>query len=111
MNLVIKFIKENWFWIVPFIEVISTILILVLRKKPVKVVETLKAFVCRVLPALINEAEHKYGSGHGADKKAFVLQEMNKEIGEVFPGYAISPSDMKFILDQVEIILSTPSKK
>lgn len=105
----INFLRENWRWMLEIALVICSAVVFILRKKPVKVVDTLKEIICRLLPGLIAEAEK---SGKSGDfKKSLVISGLKillKEFGyqeEVIEQY------MEFAGEQVEVILSTPQKK
>lgn len=115
---VIDFIKNYWFLILPGVEILCTLLILLIRKKPVKVVDTLKEVIVRVLPALIVSAENYKvvldGVEHslsGKDKLSFVLRELAKVLKELNYGDDVIAQYLPFATEQVELILSTPQKK
>lgn len=109
MKVVIDFIKNYWFLILPSVEIFCTVLILLIRKKPVKVVDTLKEVIVRVLPSLICAAE-KTGL-KGSDKLNFLLQELAKVLKELNYGDDVIAQYLPFAIEQVELILSTPQKK
>lgn len=109
LKIFIDFVKNYWFLILPGIEIICTIFVLVLRKKPVKVVDTLKEVIVRVLPSLICAAE-KTGL-KGSDKLHLLLDELAKVLKELNYGDDVIAQYLPFATEQVELILSTPQKK
>lgn len=111
MENISKFIVENWHWlIVAFFSFIS-LLTSFLRKKPVFNTEAaLLADVYDLLPHLINEAEEKFGKGHGSEKMEYCLNHVLHYFGIsnliVFETHFIEK--LKYYIEE---ILSTPSKK
>lgn len=108
MKDVISFIQENWQWMVEVIAAIIALVLFIVRKKPVKVLDTIKECITRLLPYCIGEAEKT--DLKGENKKIFALQvlySLLKEFGyeEVYDQYR------EYASEQIEIILSTPQKK
>ena len=104
-----EFLIENWRLLLEAACLIVSFVLFLVRKKPVKVLDTIKEFVVRLLPGLINAAEMTTLSG--ADKKKYVLEELVKVLKEF--GYCdeVITQYLPFASDQVEVILSTPQKK
>ena len=108
MKIVIEFIIENWRLIVEVVCAIIALVLFICRKKPVKVLDTVKECISRLLPYVIKEAEKT--DLKGEDKMVFALQTLYallKDFGyeEVYNNYR------DFAREQIELILSTPQKK
>ena len=112
MKEVINFYQANKEWldkvIYLLITIIVTILVSVIKKKPVKVIDTVKECITRLLPYCICDAEKT--DLKGEDKKVFALQclyKLLKEFGyeEIYDQYR------EFAAELIEVILSTPQKK
>ena len=108
--MVINFIKENWKLILEVLLLLVSVIMFLVRKKPVKVVDTLKETIVRILPALIVLAEKQDGL-KGSDKLKFVLDELKKVLTDLGYGDEILSQYLPFAAEQVEVILSTPQKK
>lgn len=108
--MVINFIKENWRLIVEVVVLIASVVMFIVRKKPVKVVDTLKEIIVRILPALINLAEIQDGL-KGEDKALFVLQKVKEALLDLGYGDDVVNQYLPFASEQLEIILTTPQKK
>lgn len=103
LDIIINFIKDNYWWIVPiFIAVVQSIFLLIFKRRPI--IKDTSYY--RDLMLLINEAENYYGSGHGDEKLDFVL---NKFI--TLKDLDNSEWMKSSIKNVVEMILSIPSKK
>lgn len=105
--MIIDFIKSYYREIIDIILVIISVVFFIIRKKPIKVVDTIREVICRVLPGAICSAEGQDLKGDA--KRVFALSIVKEIIIEL--GYAWSDDYEKFAGDQLEIILSTPSKK
>lgn len=108
MENILKFIQENWQWMVEVIAAIIALVLFIVRKKPVKVLDTIKECITRLLPYCITKAEET--DLKGENKKVFALSmlyNLLKEFGyeEVYDQYR------DYASEQIEIILSTPQKK
>ena len=108
MQEILVFILENWQWMVEVIAAIIALVLFIVRKKPVKVLDTVKECISRLLPYVIKEAEKT--DLKGEDKMVFALQTLYallKDFGyeEVYNNYR------DFAREQIELILSTPQKK
>lgn len=106
----IDFLKMYWREILSVVFFLLSLILYIVRKKPVKVVDTLKEIICRILPALINQAEMIEGLS-GADKLKLVLDAVVNVLKDDGFGDDVIKSYLPFAKEQVEIILSTPTKK
>ena len=57
----IEFLKTYWKLIVALVLIALDVVLLVLKKRPLKVVDAITATISDILPSIINEAEAKYG--------------------------------------------------
>lgn len=105
MKDILDFLRDNWKVIVELVVLVTTIILWIIRKKPVKVVDTLKETIIRLLPYCINEAE----KGDKGSKLDLCLSILTAILGDM--GIELNDDYKKFAADQVEIILSTPTKK
>ena len=108
MKEVLDFLREYHSEVSAVLGLIVVIIITCLKKKPVKVLDTVKEYITRLLPYCINKAEES--DLKGEKKKIFalsVLYDLLKEFGyeEVYNEYR------QYAAEQIEIILSTPHKK
>ena len=103
--MILEFLQNNWKTIVELVVLLTTIILWIIRKKPVKVVDTLKEVVLRLLPYAITVAESAE-KGAKLDVCIGLLEEAMKDLG-----YELTPELERFAIEQVEIILSTPQKK
>lgn len=102
---VLKFLENNWKTIVELVVLLTTIILWIIRKRPVQVVDTVKETICRLLPYCISQAEDQ----PKGKKLDFCISLLASTLAEL--GINLSPEYTKFALEQVEIILSTPQKK
>lgn len=100
-----EFILTYWKEILSLVGLAASIIICCIRKRPVKVVDSLNDLIIRLLPYCINKAESQ---PKGA-KLGFALSTLSDLIKE--SGYEMDADHLKFAAEQVEIILSTPQKK
>lgn len=105
------FILQNWRWLLEACLVIAAFVLMLIRKKPVKIVDTIQQVILRLLPGLINQAEINFGAGNGSAKKKFVLDLLHTLLKELGYGDEVISQYNVFASDQVEVILSTPKKK
>lgn len=107
--MVIDFIKAYWREILEVLAILISIVICCIKKKPVKVVDTIKELILKVLPAYIINAE---ASGlTGVDKLELVLKYLHEFLREMGYGDDIISQYLPYAKAQVELILSTPQKK
>lgn len=105
-----EFILTYWREILSLICFIASIILCCVRKKPVKVVDTLRETILRLLPGCINAAEIE--SGLTAEKKkAFCVSCLQNVLRDLGYGDDVVGQYLPFIYDQIEVILSTPQKK
>ena len=109
MKDIVIFIQNYWRLILEACICIASFVFCLCRKKPIKVVDTLKEVIVRVLPSLICAVE-KTGL-KGSDKLNFLLQELAKVLKELNYGDDVIAQYLPFAIEQVELILSTPQKK
>ena len=101
------FICSHWKELLEAFILVLSIILLVVKKKPVKVVDTLKEIICRLLPACLNQAENTELKGDA--KRVFALELLKGAAKEM--GYDLDPGYLEFATQQIEVILSTPQKK
>ena len=102
----INFLVDNWQFVSTCgISVVSFILLLIFRRG--KITANLPNDVYCELTQLIKEAESLYGSGHGKEKKEYVI---TKFYG--FHPHTDGSNLWSYLIDPfIEDILSTPQKK
>ncbi len=108
MKQILEFLVKNWRLILEVVCALVALVLFICRKKPVKVLDTVKECISRLLPYVIKEAEKT--DLKGEDKMVFALQTLYallKDFGyeEVYNNYR------DFAREQIELILSTPQKK
>lgn len=108
----IDFIFTYWREILLCLSFIVSFILSLIRfvKKPVKVYDTLKEVIVRILPALINLAELQIDYS-GDKKKEFVIAKLVESLKDLGYGDEVITQYLRFASEQVEIILSTPQKK
>ena len=104
-----EFLINNWRWILEVVCAIAALVFCLIRKKPVKVVDTLSTIILRLLPGLINAAE--IAGGNGSAKLQYVLDHLVEILKECNYGDEVIAPYLPWVKDQVEVILSTPQKK
>ena len=109
MKTILDFLINYWRLILEVCICIASFVFCLCRKKPVKVVDTLKEVIVRVLPSLICAAEKT--DLKGSDKLTLLLSELAKVLRELGYGDDIIAQYLPFATEQVELILSTPQKK
>lgn len=109
MNEVLDFIKNYYREIIEVVAILASIIICCIKKKPVKVVDTIKETILKVLPVLIAQAEAS--DKKGADKLELVLLSLQKILSGCGYGDDIIIQYLPFAREQVELILTTPQKK
>lgn len=105
--MVIDFIKENWQLIASVITLICSLVIFILKKKPViNEMDCILLKVLEKLPSWISQAE----SLKGADvKKSLVIESVKKYVKSEF-SYSLPDSYIALIDSYIEKILETPQK-
>ena len=112
MNEFLLFLKEHW-RILAEIAVALIVILVTIFKKKVKFIDVVKEVILEVLPSAINKVEQKFGSGHGTEKLVYVCELVQTYICQK---YGLSEEVVvrlyhSFIRENVEDILSTPTKK
>lgn len=112
MDDVKRILITYWPQIVAAIVMIFSIILQCFKKKPVKVVDTVKEWILELLPFFIREAEEKFASGQGVNKKEYVISKMSASLIQNF-GLSDELLDnyKKFISSMIEAILWAPQKK
>lgn len=103
----INFINENWKLLLEALILIASVVVFIVRKKPVKVIDTVKETVIRLLPYAITQAEAS--DKKGDDKKQFALDILSNLLREI--ALELTPELRDFAGEQLEILLSLPQKK
>lgn len=111
MQEVIDFLSLYWREILEVILLIISVVVFIVKKKPVKVIDTVKECITRLLPYCIYEAEKQEDlKGKGEKKKIFALSVLYKLLQEF--GYEeVYDQYREYAAEQIEVILSTPQKK
>lgn len=106
----IDFIKAHYELVGSCVLLVLSLLLTLLKKKPVKVIDSVMTAICRVLPGLLTEAEKLFGQGRGEDKLNWVLAQVCLYINETCPevNFGLYREPVKVL---IEDILSTPQKK
>lgn len=105
MEKIIDFLIDNWKTVVEIVVLFTTIILWIIRKRPVRVVDSLKGTILRLLPYCIREAENQ----PKGEKLAYCLTLLAQALKDL--GVELDDDYKKFAAEQVEIILSTPQKK
>lgn len=110
MERILKFVVNHWELVSSLLILIVTGVIQLFKKKPVTVVDSLKAVIMKIIPLAISATEincvkkgsekldHCLDIVYGAVKDEITLSEFNKNY-------------KKFVVDQIEMVLATPQKK
>lgn len=101
----INFIQSYWREILAVVTAIISIVVFIVRKRPVRVVDTLNEIICRLLPYCISVAE----SAPKGEKLDVCISALVQLLAEM--DYELDEDHKKFAIEQVEVILSTPQKK
>lgn len=104
VNDLVSFLRENWQFISTAIIGILTIILAIVKKKPITEIIDNSAYKDLIL--LVNEAESKFGAGNGSKKLDYVLSAFCSVKG-------ITKDSWNYvsIKNLVENILSTPERK
>lgn len=94
-----------WREILAVLTAIISIVVFIVRKRPVRVVDTLNEIICRLLPYCISIAE-RAPKGEKLDVCISALVQLLAEMD-----YELDEDHKKFAIEQVEAILCTPQKK
>lgn len=102
---ILEILRDNWKVIVEIVVLLTTIILWIIRKRPVQVVDTLKETIIRLLPYCINQAEN----APKGEKLSVCLNVLAAVLADL--GIHLNEDYTKFAIEQVEVILSTPQKK
>lgn len=113
-----QFILENWRLIVDILSVIIVTIFFFIKKKPLKIVDSVKTAVIAALPSIINRAENykdPFDPGRklsGQEKFNIVLSAcFSLMVDELGVDPASLPCYTSWLTQHIEDILSTPQKK
>lgn len=106
------FLIQYWRVTLYVVCALVSVVFFIVKKKPVKVVDTVRESIVRLLPYCINQAEKLEGAS-GADKKAFALSMLFSLLSNIVKvsGDVLKENYSDFAAEQVEVILTTPQKK
>ena len=107
--MILDFIKNYYREIIEVVAILASIVICCIKKKPIKVVDTLKELILSALPGFIVYAEHT--DKKGEDKKKLVVDLVLNFLRVKGYGDDTLTPYLPFIEDQIESILVTPQKK
>ena len=112
MKQFVQFLLDNWQFIVyMLVSVITTIAVLVLKKKKVvNELDNILKIVLANLPRIVLSAEELFGAGNGVEKKQVVLDSVIKFVKDQF-SVDLPESLIAYISERVEDILAAPQKK
>ncbi len=105
MHDIITFLVENWRLILEFVLLIGSVVVACTRKRPFTKIFDASAY--SNLITLVQEAEEKFGAGHGYEKLQFVLNKYLK----IKNLEDIDDWNKSSLIVMIERILSTPQKK
>lgn len=106
--MLIDFIKNHYELIGSIILVLMSFILTLVKKKPsFNLIDAIKEYILEMLPLWIISVEVP---GQGIEKKELVLKLIQSTIAKRFNFYDFA-SIKEWCSDQLEIILSTPSKK
>ena len=111
MEKILSFVLEHLELCIACVVAFITLLLQVLKKKPVKVIDGLYAALTKVIPGFIVYAEEQIGAGKGKTKMDVVINLATAYINKLYPGLKDLSPYIQFVKSQVEVILSTPQKK
>lgn len=108
--MIIDFVRNYWKEILDVLILVISLVFFILRKKPVKVSDTLKQLISSWLPGVINAAEKTDLKG------SLKLDYAVNMVYDIFCSDYITREEfdqryLPFVKSQIEAILSTPKKK
>lgn len=101
-----EFIIKYWHELLG-LALLLIVTLLTLFKPKVKVFDSIKMEILKILPGLINVVEHP---GDGSTKLVQVIGAVNAYLSKLYPDFKVGSYD-EFIILAIESILSTPQKK
>lgn len=110
MKEVLQFIERHYEIIFSCFAAIFSLIMFLIKKKPIKIVDSVKTAILSSVPGLIVDAESKFGSGHGIEKFNFVFDSVVNMLKATQPGIEVELYYWT-IKKAIEDILATPQKK
>lgn len=108
--MILDFIKTYWREILDVIALVIALVLFILKKKPIKVVDTIKQNICTWLPGVVCAAENTKLKGEA--KMNFALDLLfNLFASDYLTREEFDNKYLAFSKSQIEAILSTPKKK
>lgn len=99
-------------FIYAFLVLLSIVqVVIVIVKKPVKTIDTLKEIICAIVPKAINIAEKGVSFDKNSDKKSIARRLVLTYLREQGYDDEIILQHTSFVDDFIELVLSTPQKK
>lgn len=113
MREILDFLVSHWKLIaLAVLLILDLVLIILNRRKPVKVFDSVHQVITSILPQLIKDAEACYVRGHGSEKLSMVKELVFNYLRAC---YGMSTDEAlqydDYISKQIEAILSCPQKK
>ncbi len=114
----LDFIKENWRLIIDIISCIVVVVFFFIRKKPIKIVDSVKACIIDKLPEVINAVEN-YKDVFDPLRKLSGEEKLTMALS-ILKTYLVDELGLKeedlplytsWLVQHIEDILSTPQKK
>lgn len=113
-----SFILENWRLIFDFLSVICVTIFFFIKKKPIKIVDSVKTTIIAALPNIINRVEEYkdiFDPSRKLDSKEKLQMALNCCYSILVDELGIREEDLclyrSWLVDAIENILSTPQKK
>ena len=104
----LHFVKNHYELIISILLVLLSFILTLVKKKPsINLIDTIKEFILELLPTLIKTVEKP---GQGSTKRNLVLKLIQEAVAKKFNFYDFASIE-QWCSDQLEHILSTPSKK
>lgn len=114
----IDFLVKYWRVIFELLMLIASIVLFILKKKPIKIVDSLKTLVIAALPDVINRVEN-YKDVFDPSRKLTGDEKLRMALS-IVQSYLVDECGLDetelclyrdWIIEQIEMILSTPQKK
>ena len=100
---IVDFIVNNWSYISVGLVVIVNVLIILIKKRPVVLTDSLKQSILQLLPGIILGAEAIVGSKHGAEKMDIVVETIEKWFDK--NGFEFTDTYKQFVIESTENII------
>lgn len=108
--MILEFIKTYWREILDVVAFVGALILFIVKKKPVKVVDTIKQNICTWLPGVVCAAENTKLKGEAKMNFAIDLL-FNLFASDYLTREEFDNKYLAFSKSQIEAILSTPKKK